>query len=113
MDDTEGLKAFENFYEGLLSRKKEGFTSIKEEVSYLYGLMKEFSVVDSGDNLIRWNRVDLEIEMLEKEVNRESLINLYKEILIENPRKAIFRVFADKHKSLASKFEIDQKVASG
>ena len=75
--------------------------------------MKEFSPVDSEEHQVRWDRVDLEIEILEKEVNRELLLNLYKDILIENPRKAIFRVFADKHKALAKNFEIEKKVASG
>lgn len=60
------------FHEGLLVRKKEGFKDIKEECGYFFGMMRSFSV-DQTEK-IEWNRLDQEIEYLEKNFKPESII---------------------------------------
>jgi len=35
---------FKQYFDGLVARKKEGFKDIKEEASYLFGEMKDFSM---------------------------------------------------------------------
>jgi hypothetical protein len=36
-------KLFKDFYDGIISRKKEGFKDIKEESNYLFGQLKDYS----------------------------------------------------------------------
>ncbi len=50
---------------------------------------------------------------MEKEINRDLIIQIFKEVLIEKPKIAIFRIFAEKHKELAKKLDLEQRVSSG
>ena len=50
-------EAINKFHEGLLARKKEGFKDIKEEASYFFGQMKNFSL-DKNRRGIEWNRLE-------------------------------------------------------
>jgi hypothetical protein len=105
-------EAIRKFHEGLLARKKEGFKDIKEEASYLFGQMKNFSLTKE-QRVYDWRRLDQEIDFLENHFEPQSIINLFDEIFIINPRLAIFRVFAHRHKDLITKTELNDDVIAG
>ncbi len=50
----------------------------------------------------------MEIQYLEREFNPESVITVFDELFILEPRIAIFKVFAQKHKELITNTELDQ-----
>ena len=50
---------------------------------------------------------------MQENINKEKLLEFYLETLIEKPRIAIFRVFAEKHKHLAKNLEFDEKAVNG
>lgn len=49
----------------------------------------------------------MEIQYLEREFNPESVIKLFDELFFVEPRIAIFKVFAYKHKELIANTELD------
>ena len=72
--------------------------------------MKDFS---HEPQIIQWNRLEVELQCLEKDIKIEMVLELYKQVLIDNPRLALFRAFSLKCKDEAKNFEIEEKVEAG
>ncbi|CDW88765.1 a-pheromone processing metallopeptidase ste23 [Stylonychia lemnae] len=101
---------YREYYEGLIARKKEGYKDIKEEAGYYFGQMREFTCEMRS---LCWDRIDQEIQMLETQMTKEKLIEVFNDTLLNSPRIAIFRVFAEKYKHLAKHHEFEEMVLSG